>query len=128
MVNRDLVAVDKLSKFHDEDELKKAVEKHVDWYSGQPSCFLSVFTDENHACNWAKQREDRDLSVYIHEISTARLPFFGTYVLDIELLIAKLDIYHPYSENELLFLHRIPSWSIVATKTPSGDRISLPGT
>jgi hypothetical protein len=60
---------------------------------------LSVFTDENHACNWAKQRENRDPPVYIHKISTARLPSFGTYVLDIELLMAKLDIYHPYSEN-----------------------------
>jgi hypothetical protein len=52
----DLIASDSTRIIRDESELKQAVEAHIDWLGRQPSCFLSVFSDEQHARNWAKQR------------------------------------------------------------------------
>ncbi|KAH6641328.1 hypothetical protein F5144DRAFT_599974 [Chaetomium tenue] len=117
----DLLAADDSRVFHDEAELKEAVEDHINWYSSQPSCFLSVFNDENHAVNWAAQRGRRDPPAYIHEIDTARLPI-DTEILDMELLMDKLGIENPYSAHELLFLHRIPSQCIVRSRAVSGTQ------
>ncbi|AEO66279.1 1e3bdfa8-175f-46d9-90fe-025104075a22 [Thermothielavioides terrestris] len=111
----DLVAADQSRVFNNEDELKEAVQKHVNWWCSQPSCFLSVFSDPHHARNWAAQR---DPPAYIHEIDTARLPI-GTDILDMGVLIAKLGIKNPHPAHELLFLHRIPSECIVDTSEAS---------
>lgn len=114
------LAADDSRVFHDEVELKEAVQHHIDWWSSRPSCFLSVFSDENHAANWAAQREKRDPPAYIHEIDTTLL--FGVQVLDMELLMDKLEIEHPYSAHELLFLNYIPAHCIVHTRTVSGTQ------
>ena len=125
--NGDIVAVDDTREFRDDADLADAVQDHVNWYSGQPSCFLSVFTNKIHACNWGKQREQMGYGpVYVHEISTDLFPA-GTYVLDIKVLIDELDIVHPHSANELLILHRIPARAIVATKSPLGIPLEHPG-
>ena len=106
-----LVAADQLREFHNGRGLKEAVEEHINWHSSEPSCFLSVFSDEDHARKWAAQREKKNPPAYIHEIDTTRLPV-SAYVLDMEVLMAKLDIKNPYPAHELLFLHRIPVWSV----------------
>jgi hypothetical protein len=105
--------------FHDEDELKEAVQHHINWWSSRPSRFLSVFSDENHAVNWAAQREKRDPPAHIYEIDTTCL--LGARILDMELLMTNLDIENPFSAHELLFLHCIPARCIVR-KTVSGTQ------
>lgn len=124
--NGDIVAVDDTREFRDDADLADAVQNHVNWYSKQPSCFLSVFTDKTHARNWAKQREKGYGPVYVHEISTDLFPAC-TYVLDIEVLMNELEIVHPYSANELLILHRIPARSIVSTQSPGESPLEHPG-
>ena len=115
----DLVAANQSLSFHNQAELQKAVQKHVDWgRRSPPSCFLSVFTSENHAFNWARIVDRDKKPAYILEIETARLTVDpGTMsgaVLDMEVLIDRLGIENPWSEHELLFLYRIPSDAIVS--------------
>ncbi|EGR50522.1 uncharacterized protein TRIREDRAFT_121111 [Trichoderma reesei QM6a] len=103
----------------DDVDLKEIVEDHFYWRRA-PSPFISVFCDERHARNWARKRVDKlncSLGdVYISEIDTAKLPA-GTTVFEATLLADMLDIYHPYSENEYLVLHRISCVSIVSTRS-----------
>ena len=115
----DLIASDSTRIFSDSSELKQAIEAHIDWWSRQPSCFLSVFSDEQHARNWAKQREQTQSEVYIYEINTTKLPI-DAFVLGIDLLKVTLGIVHPSSTHELLFLHRIPAQAMIS-KTSLGE-------
>ncbi|KAI1131603.1 hypothetical protein F5Y10DRAFT_261984 [Nemania abortiva] len=110
-VTGDLVASDSDRKISDKSSLKQAVEEHFNWGSRRPSCFLSVFKNKEHARRWAKRRERTIGVVYIHEIDTNRLPL-GTYIFDAASLVTSLGIVHPYSDDELIFLHRIPSESL----------------
>ena len=117
----DLVAADLTLLFYDKAKLQEAVQAHVDWNKGSPrSCFLSVFTNENHAFNWASLVDQRRAykPVYILEIETARLSVdpktMSGAVLDMEVLKDRLGIENPWSKHELLFLHRIPSDAIVS--------------
>jgi hypothetical protein len=108
----DLVASDSTRVISDESSLKEAAEEHFHWVCRQPSCFLSVFSSEQHARRWAKQRErTQDVGsideIYIHEIDTTKLPAF-TYVFDAASLTAGLHIVHTHPTDELIFLHRIP--------------------
>lgn len=52
-----VVASDSTRAISDKSSLKQAAEEHFDWGCRQPSCFLSVFSYEQHARKWAKQRE-----------------------------------------------------------------------
>ncbi|KAH6842226.1 hypothetical protein B0I37DRAFT_399030 [Chaetomium sp. MPI-CAGE-AT-0009] len=99
-----LIAADGSRVFHDEVELKEAIQHHIDWW-----------------INWAAQREKRDPPAYIHEIDTTYLPL-GVEILDMELLMIKLDIENPYSAHELLFLHCIPARCIVRSRTVLGTQ------
>jgi hypothetical protein len=59
----------------DEASLKQRVSDHFRWSCREPSCFLSVFTNKEHARNWAKLRlEEPGHEVYITPIITAMLP------------------------------------------------------
>jgi len=111
----DLIASDSTRIIRDESELKQAIEAHIDWWSRQPSCFLSVFSDEQHALNWAKQREKTQSEVYIYKIDTTNLPT-DTYLFDVDSLKATLGFVHPTSTHEFLFLHRITAQAIVSKR------------
>ncbi|KAF2970371.1 hypothetical protein GQX73_g3195 [Xylaria multiplex] len=115
-VTKDLVAADSDREISDRLSLKQAAEEHFNWRSRRPSCFLSVFSSEQHARKWAKKRETASGTVYIHEIDTTRLPP-GIYIFCAVSLARKLGITHPYSANEFVFLHRIPSESIRHTRS-----------
>nr|CEG03909.1 unnamed protein product [Fusarium acuminatum CS5907] len=119
-VTKDLVASDRTRTISAKSSLKQAAEGHFDWGNRQPSCFLSVFSCEKHARRWAEQRRwthDRLMDeVYLHEIDTTKLPA-DTYVFDALSLISKLDIGHPYSSDEFIFLYRIPSESLSRTRS-----------
>lgn len=107
----DLVASDSDRIISDSLKLKQAVENHFNWRCRLPSCFLSVFSSEQHACTWAAQREIARGDVYIHEIDTTALPATA-YVFSAVDLITDLDIAYPYATNEFIFLYRIPSASL----------------
>ncbi|KAI1400005.1 hypothetical protein F4819DRAFT_463096 [Hypoxylon fuscum] len=116
-ITGDLIASSSL-RIGDNLVLKEAVEAHVNWSSRLPSCFLSVFSDEQHGRNWARKRRNRETgpsaSTSIDVIDTTRLPS-GVHVLDMNLLMARLNIDHPSPDHhELLFLHRIPAQCILS--------------
>lgn len=111
-----LVASDQSRKFYNKAGLKKAVESHINWWGPKPSCFLSVFSDKDHARRWAAKCEKKHPPAYIHEIVAECLPGGPSIVLDMEMLMAKLDIKNRYSAHELLFLHRIEYWSITTSR------------
>ncbi|KAI0851656.1 hypothetical protein F5Y00DRAFT_274569 [Daldinia vernicosa] len=111
----DLIASDSTRIIRDEPELKQAIEKHINWWSRQPSCFLSVFSNRQHARNWAEQRGATQSRVDIYEIDTTRLPP-DTYLFDVDSLKATLGFVHPASTHEFLFLHRIPARAIVSKR------------
>lgn len=94
--------------------LRRAVEAHIDWHNSTPSCFLSVFSDERHAYNWAAQRYP---PVSVDTIDTTNLPE-GVSFFNMESLKAALNITYKYSAHEFLFLHRIPAQCIVAHWSP----------
>ena len=115
-----LVASDNTREIFNMSSMKQAAEEHSDWGFRQPSWFLSVFSDEQHARMWAKQRARTQnpgsiVEVYIHEIDTTSLPP-DAYVCHAASLSAKLDIVNPYSTDELVFLHRIPVHSLRCTR------------
>jgi hypothetical protein len=119
-LTRDLIASDSTRIISDKPRLKQAVEAHIDWGSRRPSCFLSVFSDERHALNWAKQREKTQFEVYIYKIDSTKLPV-DACVLDMNSLKVELDIVHPSSTHELLFLHRIPAQAVVSKRSMEGN-------
>jgi hypothetical protein len=94
-------------------ELKQAVDDHLDWRNPQPSCFLSVFSDRQHARNWASQRGGREWQVSIYEIDTVRLQ--DVYIFKLEQLILPLEI-SPSRDyaHEYLILHRIPNRAVTS--------------
>lgn len=96
----------------DKARLKREAANHFDWKLREPSCFLSVFTDERHARNWARQRGH---DVCVTSIVTAMLPP-EAHVFNATFLSGELGINHRYSEDELIFLHRIPWQSLGQTR------------
>ncbi|KAJ8133257.1 hypothetical protein O1611_g361 [Lasiodiplodia mahajangana] len=108
LVTGDLVARDSDREISDESSLTQVAKEHFNWNSRQASCFLSVFSDEDHARNWARLRKGK---VDIHEIDATKLPL-DTCVFDATSLARSLGIVHPYSTHEFIFLHRIPSCSL----------------
>ncbi|MBE3043948.1 hypothetical protein IMZ48_15520 [Candidatus Bathyarchaeota archaeon] len=112
-----MVAANDPGTFPNKASLKEAVEAHIDWKSRKTSPFLSVFSDEGHARQWALWRNP---PVYIHEIDTTHLPTGPSILLDMEVLMAELKIKHEFPKHELLFLHRIPYGLIKTSETLLG--------
>ncbi|KAH0495069.1 hypothetical protein TgHK011_008640 [Trichoderma gracile] len=117
---RDLVASDYTREISDESGLGQAAEKHLDWKTRRMrSCFISVFSDGQHASNWAMSiamdRCPDDFKYDIVEIDTAKLPP-GIPVLHALSLVNTLHLEVPRKaapQDEYLFLHRIPHEAIV---------------
>jgi hypothetical protein len=119
-VTNDIVAADTTRAIYTKWSLKQAAEEHFDWFSRRPSCFLSTFSCQKHARRWAEQRQLKHDhhsimdEVYLQEIDTTKLPV-DTYVFDATSLAVRLRIDHPYSDDEFIFLYRIPSASLGRT-------------
>ncbi|KAH6954073.1 hypothetical protein BKA56DRAFT_434289, partial [Ilyonectria sp. MPI-CAGE-AT-0026] len=109
----DLIAADRARSFSDEADLKQAISHHIDWWNRQPNCFLSVFSDERHARNWAEQR-DRTSPTYIHKIDTTMLPT-DACLFDLNWISVTLGISHPFASHEFLILHHVSARSIIST-------------
>lgn len=93
-------------------DLKQAVERHLDWRCRIPSSFISVFDDRKHAINWAintrnRQEKRREYSpVYVQEINTTYLD--DVCVLDLGRIVRELDISYKNVKHEYLILYNIP--------------------
>jgi len=119
---RDLIAVDSLRVITTEEELKRAVANHASWASKQPSCFLSVFSNWQHAYNWAQKITSNgsrlcEPPVVIHTIKCSLLPS-SCVVLEMEHLRRVWPgplAFHEHSRNEWIFLHKIPKQAITKT-------------
>ena len=116
-----LVAANQGPSFHDKAGLEEAVQAHIIWKSwSPPSCFVSVFTDKEHALRWAKRVRQIDKPAYILEIDTAELTVdprtMAGAILDMKVLKEELDIDNPWWKHELLFLLRIPGPAIISSK------------
>lgn len=119
---RDLIAVDSLRVIATEEELKRAVVNHAFWGSKEPSCFLSVFSDWRHAYNWAQKVAihgswAREPPVAIHTIESRLLPS-SCVVLEMDSLKSVWPgplAFHKHSQNEWIFLHKIPKQAITRT-------------
>ncbi|KAL7811213.1 hypothetical protein V8C44DRAFT_330983 [Trichoderma aethiopicum] len=116
----DLVARDKIRMISSELDLQEAVREHLTWKTRRKSsCFMSVFSDGDHAFHWAisiaMHRYPKEFEYDIIEIDTAKLPP-GTRVLHAASLVntlpVKLDC-RPPKEDEYLILHRIPHEAIL---------------
>lgn len=84
---------------------------HIDWYSSSPSWFLSAFTDNNHARNWAGLLGG-DVTVY--KIDTTRLTA-SMRLFDIVTLNNLFRLGHKFAKDEVLFFGSIPSEAVVRT-------------
>ncbi len=106
----------------DEASLKLRAANHFDWNSREGSCFLSAFTDKEHATNWARMRHHDSCNgeVYITRIITTMLPT-DAHVFDATWLSNKLGIPHKYSEHEVIFFRRIQWQSLGRTRHVSTD-------
>ncbi|OIW30056.1 UPF0075-domain-containing protein [Coniochaeta ligniaria NRRL 30616] len=103
--------------------LWEKAKNYFNWYSREASCFLSVFTDEDHARNWAnKLRMEADEKAYRTRIITALLPP-DIHIFDAAKLQEQLGISPAISQNELLFYCRIPWQSLGRTATLDGTPI-----
>ncbi|KAJ0100683.1 hypothetical protein J7T55_002026 [Diaporthe amygdali] len=120
------MASDSTQTFQNPGHLKDAVSIHIHWRH-RPSCFLSTFSDRDHAINWAKDRFRRntqagttpdDQIVEIHEIDTTNLSI-GTHVIAMDWLKSALHLTYDYSKHEYLILHRIPTESVVRVQSLS---------
>jgi hypothetical protein len=90
---------------------ERSVTKHLNWYSGVESPFISLFCDEFHAENWARvwqsKNKDKEYCVLTIEINKEH----DVALFSVPLLLSKLNIEtkHPeYHRDEYLCLHNVP--------------------
>jgi hypothetical protein len=77
-----------------EDDLngfRAAVERQYTWLNRFATCFISVFSDRDHAKNWANMFKDRETSVWA--IDTSQLK--DVYVFSLRRLVAELGVNIP---------------------------------
>jgi hypothetical protein len=109
------------------------LHEHFLWTSSYPSPFISVFTDEDHARNWATGlvRKNAGYVCDIYRINPFQLG--GNAVFDASELVRRLDIELPkaarsQAQNEYLVLRSIPAEanSFLEVVRDSSIRMSAP--
>ncbi|KAK6518442.1 hypothetical protein TWF506_005596 [Arthrobotrys conoides] len=108
------------------NQLAKEFETHFDWYSDEPSHFISMFGTENHALNWARKQLRRGkaqiammMEIDPDEIKNA----FGRYIpiLRVSEVIENNPSLLPdgiekdWVRDEYLALYKIPGEAIMKT-------------
>jgi len=117
-VNGALVAAG--ARFTDQtihDYAPRLLHEHFLWSSNHPSPFISVFTDEDHARNWATGlvRKNAGMACTIYKVNPFQLrlnPIFDATQLVMELNIELPDAARSQAENEYLVLRTIPAGAI----------------
>ncbi|KXJ85770.1 hypothetical protein Micbo1qcDRAFT_221596 [Microdochium bolleyi] len=110
--------------FVNDDHKLSAVESHIVWSSSSPpSCFLSAFSSETHARNWARTvYGDGTKLLYKIDVATllrlsnTRAAACGDAVFSMELFVEEQGLAYEYSEDEYLILNSIPGDAIVSVE------------
>ncbi|KAK4095883.1 hypothetical protein N658DRAFT_459620 [Parathielavia hyrcaniae] len=113
----DLVAADTEYAIFSKNGLRGAAGSHFNTHSTRPSCFVSVFLNEERARAWAKGRGHPD-KVRITKINLTLLPV-DAYIFDAIGLGEGLGLYSRSLDDELIVLHRIPRRCLVETRSLS---------
>lgn len=115
--------------FYTEDKLesfRQSVERQFTWSWRGPQPYISLFSDEEHAENWALREpwkgnydyHDDTSDWEILTINTRQLQLADIYIFKLSDLQRELDVSLPeraqqHSEGAYLCLHRIPASAIV---------------
>jgi hypothetical protein len=133
--DRDSETGEILAKDHDcvildRGKLKRAAANHLRWHSREASPFMSVFGDEKHAHNWAnKLKEPISITPIITAILGLKSPndvhiFRASHLYEEFELTFELDSPDKPSENEFMFLHRIPWQALGCMRRLDGTAIN----
>ncbi|OWY96585.1 hypothetical protein PHMEG_00033118 [Phytophthora megakarya] len=96
------------------NDFKTAVEQHLTWCSCEPTPFVSLFGDQNHAMNWAHHLLEHGYhDVVLLEIDSSRLgPLFRVRDLVTNHKVQTTLPEYMY-QDEYLVLRKIPRRSII---------------
>jgi hypothetical protein len=110
--------------FYSEDELesfRKSVERQFTWGWRDPQPYISLFSDKDHAENWAFKEPWNNgrrtpLDWEVITIDTKELE--GVYVFNLSHLLSQMKLSLPekaqqHSEGAYLCLHRIPASALL---------------
>ncbi|EGX52278.1 hypothetical protein AOL_s00043g67 [Orbilia oligospora ATCC 24927] len=106
------------------DHLAEELEIHLNWYSDEPSHFISTFGTQSHAFNWAQKQIDkgraRDATVMVidpDKIKNANgnpIPILGVQdVIEQYPGLLPNGIHESWVRDEFLALYKIPARAIV---------------
>ncbi|EJT80764.1 hypothetical protein GGTG_00758 [Gaeumannomyces tritici R3-111a-1] len=123
-----LVARDSTRQFLSQQDLTEAVQSHLDWNPKQNSCFQSTFFNWDHARNWTRWQNDKDImrcgqkNIEITLIDSSKL--VQSTDIFIPQSFSELDLQREPKPDEVLVLHRmrlrlLGSTSKTDTRTPS---------
>ncbi|KAG7379132.1 hypothetical protein PHYPSEUDO_008940 [Phytophthora pseudosyringae] len=100
--------------FKSSDEFKTAVELHLTWCSCEPTPFVSLFADQDHAEQWAQHLLGHGYrDVVLLEIDSSKLgPLFRVLEL-VDDQEVRTTLPEQMYEDEYLVLRRVPRGSVV---------------
>ncbi|KAK6532266.1 hypothetical protein TWF281_006458 [Arthrobotrys megalospora] len=106
------------------NQLAEELSDHLNWYSGQDTCFISMFGDESHAIQWARKalRKRKARTAHIMEIDPSEIRNAHGALLPI-LQVGEIISQYPdllpdgtqesYFHDEFLALYKIPEEAIM---------------
>ncbi|KAL3662193.1 hypothetical protein V7S43_012992 [Phytophthora oleae] len=102
--------------FKSASDFKTAVELHLQWCSCEPTPFVSVFADKEHATKWAQRLLEHGYhDVVLLELDSSKL---GA-LFNVRELVVRQEIETSLAEylyeDEFLVLREIPKASIIST-------------
>jgi len=107
----DMLAANR-DEFDNLEDFRADIARHVVWRNRVPTHFISVWGTYPRAHNWI-QMECIWAPAMMWEIDTKIALQEGARIMEVELLMARLDFNHPARpQHEWVFLHRIPGKAI----------------
>ncbi|KAF3154779.1 hypothetical protein TWF106_006022 [Orbilia oligospora] len=106
------------------DHLAKELETHLNWYSNEPSYFISMFGTESHAINWARKKIEKgiaqDATLMVIDPDKIKNAYGNPIpILKVRDVIEQYPgllpngIKESWVRNEFLALYKIPARAIV---------------
>jgi hypothetical protein len=116
-----LMAQDSTPVYNDDSEFRESIVQAFTWSSSKPSPYIALFSEKDHAENWALSwSSQRNGERQVITINTRQLR--GIYVFKLSTLVENLNIVLPHGASQhrkgaYLCLHRIPSQAISAIES-----------
>ena len=113
----------------DLEDFRQSVTDHCTWKHREPTPYISLFSDEDHARNWAmKPFNSTGDDCTLLTIDTKMLE--GVYVFRLQTLVDDLSIKIPEKASgniprAYICLHRIPNAAIIQIKTKEQMQLDL---